>query len=113
PFNLSTDQTGNPRNANGTVDIGAYESQVILSPVTLPNAHAGVAYNQTITAIGGTGAKTFSKLSGTLPTNIGLSSGGVLSGTPPSAGGPFTFAVLATDTGGATGARSYATVTIC
>jgi hypothetical protein len=53
-------------------------------------------YSQTIVATGGTGSKTFSLTSGTLPPGLNLSSSGVLSGTP-SATGSYTFSLTATD----------------
>ncbi len=113
PYNLTTDQTGFARQVNGTVDIGAYENQLTLSPTTLPNAQVSMAYNQTITASGGTPAYTFAVTNGSLPTGLSLSSGGVLSGTPSAAGGPFTFTVTATDSSGRKGSRQYNTITIC
>ena len=61
-------------------------------------------YNQTISAVGGTGSLTFSA-TGTLPPGLTLSSGGVLTGTPTTAGS-YTFTVTATDTVGAAAARA-------
>ena len=46
----------------------------------------GVAYNQSLTAISGTSPYTWSVASGTLPAGISLSSAGVISGTPTTAG---------------------------
>ena len=66
-------------------------------------------YNQTITASGGMGSVTFSS-SGTLPPGLMLSTAGVLSGTPTTAG-TYMFTVTATDTVGASVSQSY-TVTI-
>jgi hypothetical protein len=66
---------------------------------TLGAGTAGVAYSATLGATGGygTGAYTFSLVSGTLPTGLTLSAGGVLSGTPTGAG-TFTFRVQVTST---------------
>ncbi|MFN8344058.1 MAG: choice-of-anchor Q domain-containing protein [Spirosomataceae bacterium] len=113
PYSLTTDQTGKPRQANGTVDIGAFESQLILNPATFPNAQVGTPFSQTITATGGTSPYTFTVTGGTLPSGLTLSSGGVLSGNPSPAGGPFTFEVTATDNTGKKGGRLYNTITIC
>ena len=81
-----------------------------MSPSTLSNGTVSTAYSQTITASGGTGPYVFTS-SGTLPTGLSLSSGGVLSGTPTTAG-TFTFTVIATDQAGAgcTGSRSYTVI---
>jgi len=65
-----------------------------------------VPYHATVTASGGTGAKTFAIAGGTLPTGLTLSSAGILSGTPAAAGS-FTFTVTATDTLGATTSQLY------
>ena len=70
-----------------------------LSPSTLANGTYNTSYSQTITATGGNGSYTFSKTSGTLPSGLTLSSGGVLSGTPTAAGS-YTFTVGVTDTAG-------------
>jgi hypothetical protein len=62
----------------------------------------GGAYNQTVTATGGTGPYTFTVTSGSLPPTLGLGSGGGLSGTTTTAGN-FAFTVTATDVNGCTG----------
>jgi hypothetical protein len=77
-----------------------------LSPTTLPNGTVGTSYSTQISASGGTSPYTYSKTSGTLPTGLTLSSAGLLSGTPTAAG-PYTFTVTATDSASQTGSRSY------
>jgi hypothetical protein len=66
-------------------------------------------YSQAISTTGGTGADTFAVTTGTLPTGISMTSGGVFSGTP-TATGTFTFTVTATDSVAATGTKSYTVV---
>jgi uncharacterized repeat protein (TIGR03803 family) len=82
---------------------------VINPPVTLPatlaSAAAGVAYNQTITASGGTGTVTFGE-TGALPSGLSLSSAGVLSGTTTTTGS-FPITVTATDAVGASASQAY------
>jgi hypothetical protein len=76
-------------------------------PATLPNATVAVAYSQTLTASNNPiGTVTWTLLNGTLPTGLGLSAAGVISGTPTAAGA-FTFSVQATDSIGQTGQASY------
>jgi hypothetical protein len=62
----------------------------------------GVPYSATLTGSGGygTGTYTFSLASGTLPADIILSAGGILSGTPTAVGtSTFTVQVTSTETG--------------
>ena len=83
---------------------------ITLSPTTLPSGTTNVAYSQTITATGGTAPYTFAVTSGTLPTGLTLSVGGVLSGTPTVAG-TSSITITATDANACTGSRAY-TLTI-
>jgi uncharacterized protein (TIGR03437 family) len=81
-------------------------ANITLSPGVLPNGVGGLAYNQTFTASGGASPYSFAVTSGTLPGGLTLSSSGVLSGAPNTAGA-FNFTVTATDASGCTGTRSY------
>jgi hypothetical protein len=83
----------------------------LVSPITV-----GAFYSQTFTASGGAGAGsyTFALASGTLPTGLTLSSGGVLSGTPTVANETRTFGVTVTSsnqTGSITSAPQSYTLT--
>jgi large repetitive protein len=66
-------------------------------------------YNQSVTATGGTGAQTWDFSAGALPTNLSISSGGAITGTP-SAAGTFTFTVRVTDSVGATATKPMSIV---
>jgi hypothetical protein len=78
-----------------------------VSPSTLPDGVVGIAYNQTISATGGTAPYTYAITSGTLPAGLVLDpNSGVISGTPTTVQSS-TFEVTATDSGGCTGSRSY------
>jgi hypothetical protein len=79
---------------------------ITLSPASLPNATAGVAYSQQLTASGGAGPYTFAVSSGALPSGINLSSAGLLSGTT-TATGPFSVTIRAFDAGEFSGTRAY------
>jgi hypothetical protein len=74
---------------------------VSITTTSLPAAIAGVAYSDSLSASGGTAPFQWSVASGSLPPGITLSSGGVLSGTPSSAGS-FPFTVALKDADGAT-----------
>ena len=68
---------------------------------TLPQATlTGVFPSQTLQATGGSGAYTWSVFSGSLPTGIALSAGGVLSGMPTGTAGTSSFTVQVKDAAG-------------
>lgn len=92
---------------NYTVDVAA--PTVVVNPASLPNATAGTAYSQTMTAAGGAAPYTFALTSGALPTGLTLTTAGLLSGTP-TASGSFPISVRATDAHGQTGTRNYTLV---
>ena len=92
-----------PTPAPGCPDI------TLLPAPPLPQGTRLAAYNQTITASGGTGPYTFSVTAGALPAGLSLTSGGLISGTPTTAG-TFTFTVTATDANVCTGLQAYTIV---
>ncbi|RYF46117.1 MAG: cadherin-like beta sandwich domain-containing protein, partial [Comamonadaceae bacterium] len=77
-----------------SVNIGS--PNFTLSPGALPGATVGVGYSQAMTAGGGTAPYTYSVLAGALPAGLSLSTAGVISGTPTTAG-TFNFTVIARD----------------
>ncbi len=86
---------------------------ITMTPTTLPDAAAGSAYSQTITASGGASPYTYTLTSGSLPGGITLSTAGLISGTT-SYGGTFNFTITATDNNTCTGLQAYTlTVTGC
>jgi hypothetical protein len=75
----------------------------------------GVPYSATLTGSGGygTGTYTFSLASGTLPADMTLSAGGILSGTPTAVGtSTFTVEVTSTQTGQPLTATQSFTITV-
>ncbi|UKJ09251.1 putative Ig domain-containing protein [Solitalea lacus] len=79
---------------------------ITIAPTSLTAATVASAYNQSITASGGTSPYTYAVTTGALPAGLTLSSSGTLSGTPTS-GGNFNFTVTATDAGSFTGTNTY------
>jgi uncharacterized protein YhjY with autotransporter beta-barrel domain len=79
---------------------------IAVTPATLPNGTAGVAYSQTVSATGGAAPYTFTVTAGTLPAGLSLAPGGALTGAPSSVG-TFSFTVTATDANGQTGSAAY------
>ena len=94
-----------------SLSVNVANGQVINTPPSittssLPNGIVGVPYSQTLTAIGGTTPFTWTIASGTLPAGLSLSSAGVISGTPTTAGGPTSVIFRVTDTASATATKS-------
>jgi len=79
---------------------------------SLPNGTVGVAYSQTLTATGGSTPYTWTIASGTLPAGLSLSSSGVISGTPTTAGGPTSVTFRVTDSASATVSKSLSITVI-
>src|SRR5262249_46116228 len=80
---------------------------ITITPTTLPAGTMGTAYSQTLTASGTAGPYTFSISGGALPSGMGLTADGVLSGTPTTFG-TFNFIAKATDPSGCMGTQNYA-----
>jgi len=79
---------------------------LVISTAVLADGTVGVAYAQTLAALGGTPPNTWSVTWGNLPGGLGLSSAGILSGTPTNYG-TFSFIIQAADSGGLTAAQIY------
>lgn len=59
---------------------------VEITTTSLPSGQVGVPYSQQLAATGGDGGYAWTRISGTLPTGLSLSTGGLLSGTPTGSG---------------------------
>ena len=104
----ATDTLGATTSTNYSITVNP---AVALGPASLPADTVNVAYNQTITASGGTGTITLttSNLQGSIPgLSVPASGTGslMISGTPTAAGTE-TFTVTATDTLGDTTSTNY------
>ena len=76
----------------------------MITTSSLPNGQVSVAYDQPLTASGGTSPYSWSLASGTLPEGLFVASGGAIQGTPTQAG-IFTFSPRVTDVTGLTATR--------
>lgn len=97
--------------AKATVTIAANGSVIsppsITTAATLPGATRGKAYSITLEATARyNGALTWSVKSGSLPTGLTLSTAGVLSGTPTTAG-QYSFTAQVSEAGGGTAERLF------
>ncbi len=82
------------------VPIPPYVSPTSFTSGSPNNGTYGIPYNHTFSA-NGDPAPTYSIISGSLPPGLTINStSGLLSGTPNSAGGPYTFTVSASNPGG-------------
>ncbi|HKQ47804.1 MAG TPA: putative Ig domain-containing protein [Phycisphaerae bacterium] len=86
---------------------------ITVDPASLPNGTVNAAYNQALSASGGTGPYTFAVTSGSLPAGLSLSLAGIISGTPIGLFGPSNFTVTATDSIACTGNRAYSITIDC
>jgi len=106
-FNITVRAT----DANGCAETQSYSlvincPAITLAPTTLPDGTSGVAYNQTLTASGGSSPYSFAVTAGALPSGLTLSTGGVLSGTPTVAG-TANFTITALSFGPCSGRQAY------
>src|SRR5205085_10867403 len=72
----------------------------------LQSGTTGTAYSLTLTAAGGSGSYTWTVASGSLTPGLSLSSNGVLSGTPTTAGS-YSFTLKVTDSSGASVSQAF------
>jgi len=79
-----------------SITINPATPPAITTPSPLPAGLVGQAYSQTLQASGGVGTLVWSLASGVLPSNLTLSSTGVISGTPTN-NGVSNFTVKVTD----------------
>ncbi|MGE0029854.1 MAG: putative Ig domain-containing protein [Steroidobacteraceae bacterium] len=79
-FTITVTDAGTPQQSDTqalTLDV---VNPLVITTGTLPDTSIGTAYNQTITATGGTAPHSFSVSIGELPTGLAISAGGVVSG---------------------------------
>ena len=83
-----------------------------VTPVSLTNGTAGVAYSSSLSQTGALGTPSYSVTAGSLPPGLILASNGTFSGTP-SATGTYNFTVTVTDQSGCTGSTAYSLTIVC
>ena len=97
-------QLGGTGNRSYTVGIGS-ASLLAVSPTSLPNGTTTVAYNQTVSASGGTGPYTICASRRGAAAGLALDANtGAITGMP-TAGGTYNFTIQATDTSPNTGSQ--------
>ena len=82
--------------AQVALTIGVVAPTLSIGTSTLPQVQVGTAYNQQLTASGGTPPYTWAVASGAMPPGLTLSSTGLISGAPTSPGN-YGFSVRVTD----------------
>jgi len=89
-----------PTDTQLILDISSYFSPIApvnIQTSTLPNGTLNDGYSVQLVATGGVAPYTWQKTSGSLPTGLTLTAGGLIQGTTTQQGGPFNFTVKATD----------------
>jgi len=97
-------------NVSSTCAVAAVCPVISVTPTALANATVGVAFTQTLTASGGAAPNSFTVTSGTLPAGLTLSSTGVLSGTPTTAG-TASFTIRGADSAGCFTDQAFTLIT--
>jgi hypothetical protein len=107
----ATDKTQNSLSGSQTYTMTVNKA-ITIAPATLPIATVTNAYKEQLKVAGGSGTGyTFALASSSsLPAGLTMNSAGLITGTP-TASGKFTFTIIATDSIGATGTKTY-TLTI-
>jgi hypothetical protein len=96
---VANDGSSNRNATTRSIVINLAAPLTITSPSTLTGGTVGLAYTQTLTASGGAPPYSWSVMSGSVGAGLTLSTAGVLSGTPTSAG-TFSFTARVTDLAG-------------
>lgn len=112
----STSMTVIPELVAGTVECIAVPATIQIVPPSQLSVGAGLPYNGTFTATGGTGTGyTWYVLAGSLPGGFNLSSNGLISsnGTPAATPNTYSFTVQVTDSGGNTATQTLALTILC
>ncbi|MGI2032706.1 putative Ig domain-containing protein [Rhizobium panacihumi] len=95
--------------APATVSITVINPTLVLAPAAgpLPDGTVGNAYNQALSASGGTAPYDFAVTGGSLPTGLVIAPGSNTIAGTPGAAGIYNVSITATDAGGATGTATY------
>lgn len=104
-----TDSAGQSARKRLSIRIVRPTEPLEITTTSLPDGTVGVSYSETINAIGGTGARTWSRVSGELPPGVGFdgtTAGGIVAGTP-SKSGTYDFTVRVSDASGATDDQDF------
>jgi len=102
----ATDSNSNTGSKTYSLVVGSVT--ISISPSSLSAATQNSAFSQQLSASGGTAPYTYSN-TGSLPSGLSLTSGGLISGTP-TATGTYSIDITATDANNNTGSASYSLV---
>jgi hypothetical protein len=105
PFTFTV-QVSDANSETDTATYTATTTQTTITTAALPNGKVGNAYSKTMAANNGTSPYTWTVTSGALPAGLSLSSAGVISGTPTTAG-TVSVTIQATDANAVTDAQMY------
>jgi alpha-tubulin suppressor-like RCC1 family protein len=92
----AVDTSGNRSMTNEVSFVYVLARPLVITTTLLPNGTNGVAYSQSLAATGGMPPYSWTRMAGSLPPGLSLSTNGVISGTPM-ASGTSVFTVRVTD----------------
>ena len=82
----ATDAATTPVTVTSAQTLAVATATLAITTASVPNGIVGKAYSSTLTSISGVGALTWTVSAGALPAGLALSTAGVLSGSPSTAG---------------------------
>lgn len=91
---------------NDLVTLGCISGPTITTESPLPDGAAGTPYSETFAATGGISPYAWSLISGSLPSGLGFSGSGIISGTPTEAE-TSSFTVQVTDNNGISATKPF------
>ncbi|HKV60722.1 MAG TPA: immunoglobulin domain-containing protein, partial [Candidatus Acidoferrum sp.] len=101
-----SNSAGSATSATATLTVNAATATLQISTAQLPGGTVAGVYSATLAATGGSTPYSWSLAGSSLPNGLSLSTAGVISGTPSSAGS-FSFTVQVKDTSSATASRNF------
>jgi large repetitive protein len=113
PYVFKVEDANNNISESTSMSIKITASSLSVTTTSLPNGVVGTSYSATLAATSGTAPYSWAETSGgALPAGLFLSSSGVISGTPTTAGsyGPYVFTV--TDSSSTTAQSGQLTITV-
>lgn len=95
--------------ANRPLTFTVVDPNPTITTPSLINGELLLQYGATLASVGGMAPYTYARISGAFPPSVGMSLGGVFSGTP-TVPGTYNFRIRVTDSAGRSGVRDYTVI---